>query len=152
MISLYEPRGSVPPFARIDDIRRSLANPAFAFPFPAGLGFAPRLEVREEEGGLSLRLDVPGLKASDVEVEAHGTLLTLSGERSAEAPEGYRELRRERGALRFRRQVNVGRNFDLGGAQAKFDAGTLTIQVPRRPELAPRQIPVETTVSAAEEE
>lgn len=141
MLSLMKPTGSMDPFALMDDVRRSLWADAFAPRFAAPDG--PRIVAREHEGGLRLRLDAPGLRAEDVKVAADGEYLDISGERSVTPPEGYRELRRERGSYRFARRLRLGRELDPSSAEARFDEGVLTIDVPRRPELAPRQIPVQ---------
>lgn len=146
MINLMKPTGSMDPFALMDDFRRSFwsdpfFNETFAPRFPSAAG--PRVTVAERDGRLQVRLDVPGLSAQDLKVEAEGEYLTLSGGRQVETPEGYRELRRERSDYRFSRRFRIGREYDASAAEAKFEAGTLTIEVPRRPELAPRQIPIE---------
>lgn len=141
MLTLMKPTGSMDPFARMDDVRRSLwadpFTPRFAAPD------RPRIVARDHDGGLRLQVDVPGLRPEDVKVEAHGEFLDISGERSIAPPDGYRELRRERGSHRFARRLRLGRELDPSDARARFDDGVLTIDVPRRPELAPRQIPVQ---------
>ena len=141
MLSLMKPTGSMDPFALMDDVRRSLWSDPFAPRFAAPDG--PRIVAREHEGGLRLRVDVPGLRPDDVKVQAEGAYLEIAGERSVAPPEGYRELRRERASLRFARRLRLGRELDASGAEARFEEGVLTIDVPRRPELSPRQIPVQ---------
>jgi HSP20 family protein len=142
MLSLMKPTGSMDPFALMDDVRRSLWSDPFTPRFAAPDG--PRMVAREHEGGLRLQADVPGLRPDDLKVEAEGEYLNISGERSVAPPDGYRELRRERATLRFARRLRVGRELDASGAQARFEEGVLTIDVPRRPELTPRQIPIQT--------
>ena len=141
MLSLMKPTGSLDPFALMDDFRRSFwadpLSPRFAAPD------GPRVAAREHESGLQLRIDVPGLSSEDVKVEAEGDQLTISGERSIAAPEGYRELRRERGTYRFARRLRLGRELDAERIEARFEEGVLTINIPRRVELAPRQIPIQ---------
>ena len=42
-------------------------------------------------------VQVPGLTENDLNVEVHGDVLTVAGERKATAPEGYKTHRTERG-------------------------------------------------------
>lgn len=147
MLSMMKPTGSMDPFALMDDLRRSFWGEPFApFATPAG----PRIAADEAEGKLRLRLDVPGMRGEDLKVEAKDDALVLSGSRNVVSREGYRELRRERGEFRFSRRLRIGRDYDLDQATARFDAGVLTIEIPRRPELQPRQIPVEAVAAKSE--
>jgi len=153
MISLMKPTGSRDPFALMDDIRRSFWSESYS-PFGSMEPFAsattPRIVVDQDEGSLRLRVDLPGGRADDVKVQAEGDTLTLSGQRRVGVPEGYRELRRERGETRFSRRLRLGPEWDLENARARFDDGVLTVAVPRRPELRPRKIPIQAVAIESE--
>ena len=86
--------------------------------------------------------DLPGLTEKDVRVELHDGVLTVSAERVASPPEGYKAHRRERATLKFSRSWRLGDAFDAERTSAEMKAGTLTIRLAKAAETKPRQIPV----------
>lgn len=102
----------------------------------------PRFVSRETEDGWILAADVPGLTNDDIQITVENGVLTISGERKIEAPEGYQVLRRERIPLRFSRSFTLSDRMDGDNAEAKLENGLLTLRIPHRPESKPRQIAV----------
>ena len=50
-------------------------------------GWAPALDVHEDEDTFIVRTELPGLKREDIEVSLHDGALVISGERKAEKVE-----------------------------------------------------------------
>ncbi len=50
----------------------------------AAAGFAPRLEVVERENEYLVTAELPGLEEKDFQIEVHGNVLTLRGEKRSE--------------------------------------------------------------------
>lgn len=59
--------------------------------------WAPRVDIREEDKGFRILVDVPGVDPSTIEVSMDKSILTIKGERAVEAEEnGGRLTRQER--------------------------------------------------------
>lgn len=108
-------------------------------------GFAPSVEMKETDGGLTISAELPGLEEKDVEVSLDGDLLTLSGEKrqeTSEEKEGVHISERSYGS--FRRSIRLPWAADPAQASAAFDKGVLTVTLKRPPEAAPKvnRIPI----------
>lgn len=102
----------------------------------------PRVNLYDNGSSLTAMLEVPGLKADDLEVEVHGDVFTVSGERKLNAPEGYRVHRTERGSRRFSRSFGLPCKVDPEKTKASLNSGVLTIEMEKHPEAQPRQITI----------
>jgi len=108
-------------------------------------GFAPSVEMKETDGGLTISAELPGLEEKDVEVSLDGDLLTLSGEKRQETSEEKEGLHiSERSYGSFRRSIRLPWAADPAQASAAFDKGVLTVTLKRPPDAAPKanRIPI----------
>lgn len=128
----------------VDDLwRAGWLNPARYNTDTARPMLRPAMDVTQNEAGVTIRMDLPGLTAEDVSVEVHGDLLTISGEiKAAEEREGAQYHVRERCAGAFKRSLRLGDTVDLEHIEATFENGVLTLAVPVRPEAQPKRIEV----------
>jgi HSP20 family protein len=95
-------------------------------------GWTPAMDVSEDEQGLLLELEVPGLAAEDVEVTTDQGLLTVKGEKTASRQrEGVRSIVTERTHGRFVRTLRLPQGVDESKVEAEFTDGLLRIRVPR---------------------
>jgi HSP20 family protein len=109
----------------------------------AGPAFAPLVDVKETKDGYVLSADLPGVKESDVHVSVDGNVLTISGHRDEERrtdEEYYHAVERTYGS--FRRSYELPETADHDGIKAELKNGVLSVQVGKKPEAQPRQIPV----------
>jgi HSP20 family protein len=104
--------------------------------------FGPRLDLADTGGSLVVTADVPGLAEKDVEITLNDNVLSLSGTRKAEVPEGYTVHRRERGDYRFARSVALPCKVDPEKTSAALRDGVLTVTLTKVPEARPRQIAI----------
>lgn len=143
MLTRYRPNPLSNPFSLFDALLegRPLVGSDRTF---AALQSGPRFSLEENEDGYVLSGDLPGVKADDLKVTVEDGVLTIAGQRDVGAPEGYTALRQERGAQRFERSYRLGDRIDANGAEAKLDDGVLTLTLPKRPEVKPRQIEIRT--------
>src|SRR3990172_9503697 len=63
--------------------------PPFAFE-PAAIGWAPTLDLTENEKEYIIRLEVPGIHKENLDIQLTGTMLTVTGKREV-AQEGKGE-------------------------------------------------------------
>jgi len=105
--------------------------------------WAPRTDLAETEDAFVLSMDLPGIKAEDVDVTFEDGTLKVSGERNAaREQEGGQYHRIERSYGRFFRSFRFGANADPDRIEASFDDGVLTIRVGKMEESKPRRIEV----------
>jgi HSP20 family protein len=119
--------------ARGDD--SSLASPAGAF--------GPALDVEESTEAFTLHIELPGVRAEDVDVSLEENVLTVAGERPFYAEREDTEFRRiERNFGRFHRAVRLPDRVDADRVRAVHRDGVLTITVPKAEDAKPRRIAV----------
>jgi len=93
--------------------------------------FTPPLDVVHAPGGLTITVELPGMAREEIDVELHGNMLTISGERVASRSDaGTRCLRRERRGGRFKRSLALPTS-DHNELSAALKDGVLTIKVQR---------------------
>jgi HSP20 family protein len=101
-------------------------------------GFAPSLEVRENETEIQVSAELPGITDKDVELTLDDDLLTLSGEKKSERieeKEGMHLSERSYGA--FHRSFRLPFAPDPAKVVARFEHGVLSVTLPRPPGAKP---------------
>lgn len=116
-------------------------------PFFAGAVRTPAVDVREEEGRYLIEAELPGLSEKDLKLELKDGVLELSTAKKEEAQDkseekGRRWIRRERRDFAFSRSFALPEDADGERIEARFKDGLLTIELPKKPETAPRLVPV----------
>jgi HSP20 family protein len=103
----------------------------------------PSLDLSETPEAVQVRMDVPGVKAADLDVQVNGNLLTISGKREEEKEEKNRTYHRvERSSGSFSRTVTLPCAVDEGKIDAQYKDGILTVALPKTPEAKSRKIEV----------
>lgn len=109
-------------------------------------GVFPLVNLTEDGDHYYLRAELPGIKASDLDISVTGTSVTISGERKIpEEGEGATYHRREREAGRFSRTVTISDPVETAKIEAECKNGVLTITLPKAEESKPRQIAVKSS-------
>ena len=110
---------------------------------PTAPGFAPRLEVVEQESEFLVTAELPGLEEKDFQLEVHGNVLTLRGEKRSETS-GEQKGRHftERVYGEFRRAIELPVEVASDKASASFKNGVLTVTLPKAEAAKVRHIPV----------
>lgn len=115
--------------------------PFFAAPAPRTR--APAVDIREEDDGYLVQVDLPGVAEKDLKVSVDDDVLTVSAKAGTDAdrkPDGY--LVRERRRAAYTRSFVLPRDTDYQGVTATFADGVLTLNVPKDEASKARQIPV----------
>ena len=138
-------------FTMMDEVRRRMdrlwdeydAEPsARAVEEYAGRTTWPRVDLFDTGAALVVHAEVPGLSEKEIQLTINQEVVTLKGERKAEAPEGYSVHRQERPGLRFSRSFTLPTKIDSEKTTAVLKNGVLTLTLPKAPEAQPRQIAV----------
>jgi HSP20 family protein len=106
-------------------------------------GVYPAINLTEEKGNYFVRAELPGVKAQDIDIQATGRNLSISGERKIPSEgENARYHRREREAGRFARAITLPRDITAEKIEAKLLNGILTVTLPKSEAARPRQITI----------
>ena len=109
----------------------------------AGAGVFPQLNVTEDTGKFYLRAELPGVASDQLDIQATGKTITISGERKIHSEnDNARYHRREREAGKFSRVLAMPSDIDAERIEAKLENGVLTVMVPKAEAAKPRQIKV----------
>jgi HSP20 family protein len=106
--------------------------------------FVPLVDVYEDEHKIVLKLEVPGLKQEDLNIQIENNSLTVKGERKFEKEEKEENFHRiERRYGSFFRSFTVPNTVNSEAVKASYDAGVLRIELEKRAEAKPKQIKVQ---------
>ena len=109
------------------------------------VGFVPPADVTVSENDMVLTLDLPGLTADQLEIQALNGELIVRGERMRpELPEGSRWAFTERTFGRFERRIRLPNGIDADAITASMDNGVLSLIVPKPETMKPRTIAIGT--------
>jgi HSP20 family protein len=126
-------------FGRFDRLFDANSGGRFSF------GWSPVTDVREDENGLKVVVELPGLSADDVSVSVENGILSISGEKKQESEEGDSESNYhlvERRYGQFERTFRLPRGVDSDKVKAKFENGLLSIEIPKSEKAKKRQIAI----------
>jgi HSP20 family protein len=107
-------------------------------------GTFPLVNVLENEKGLVLTAEVPGIDTAQLDVTLEKDSLTISGGR-VPSPAGVAEenfVRRERWFEPFNRTIELPFNVNPDQCDASYERGVLTIKLERAPEHHPKKLTI----------
>ena len=115
-----------------------------AWPSPLlteGAGWAPLVDIEEQDDAYVLEAEVPGVKREDVNIEVVGNELSITGEIKEKERRGALR-RRTRRTGRFEYRVRLPEQVDASKIEASLDQGVLTIRVPKSERSQRQQIEI----------
>ena len=106
--------------------------------------FVPPVDIYEDEHKIVLKLEVPGMKESDLDIQLENQVLTVKGERKFEKEEKEENFHRiERRYGSFYRSFTIPNTVNPESVKASYDAGVLRVELEKRAEAKPKQIKVQ---------
>ncbi|MBI5746755.1 MAG: Hsp20/alpha crystallin family protein [Nitrospirae bacterium] len=110
---------------------------------PTGTWY-PAVDILETDKDIVIKVELPGIDLSDVNLEIADNMLSLRGERRFEKDtkkENYHKVERSYGS--FHRSFTLPGSVDQAKINAKLKDGILEVKLPKVENLKPKQIPVE---------
>jgi len=131
------------PWKELDELRSltdNLWNTFFAklsdmSEAPQSVGFLPDVDIVETAHDIRIYMSVPGVVEDDLEIDASPTTLTVRGERHPPYDLDREHVREWRYGF-FERQLSFAKPVDVERVKANYDAGVLTIVIPRTEEAS----------------
>ncbi len=105
--------------------------------------WAPALDISERKDAYLVTVELPGVKAEDLDIAMEDGLLSIQGERqfaSESSEQQFHRVERRYGA--FRRAITLPAHVLAEQIQASFEDGVLQILVPKAEEAKPKRIQV----------
>ena len=103
----------------------------------------PRVDIIEDQTGITLWADLPGVSREALEIKVEGDTLTIEGNVSLPVSEGMEPIYAEIRAPRYARSFTLSRDLDTAAIQAKLDQGVLELRIPKHQQAQPKRITVQ---------
>jgi HSP20 family protein len=105
----------------------------------------PSLDISETPNTIEVRMDLPGIKADEIDIQLSNSVLTISGERKEEKEEKDKSFHRiERRCGSFSRSVTLPAAVAEDKVDAQYHDGVLTVALQKTEEAKSRKIKVKT--------
>lgn len=128
------------PFREVNSLQREMnrlfdtLSPLRDEQFDLG-AFMPAAEINETDEAVDLKLELPGLKPEDIDIQVSADSVSISGERKSESKtEENGVTRSEFHYGSFRRVLPLNTRIDNTDVQAEYNDGILKLHLPKAPE------------------
>ena len=101
-----------------------------------------KTDIKEHDGGYELTVDLPGVKKDDIKAELNDGYLTITAENNSSKDgndEKGKYICRERYSGSYSRSFYVGDSITEEDIKAKFENGTLTLDIPKKEAIPEKQ-------------
>ncbi len=102
----------------------------------------PPVDIFEDEHGITLNADLPGVTKEKLSVHIDGDTLTIDGEALVGAPTDMAQVYSEVRVPYYRRGFTLSRELDASKVDATMKDGVLKLHIPKLEEAKPRRIAV----------
>jgi HSP20 family molecular chaperone IbpA len=119
------------------------ANPGAARQGQRGAPLLPAVDIVEDQYGITLRADVPGVPKENLNVRVEGGHLLIDAEILVQVPENLNVLYAEVRGGAYHRSFALSNELDSAAVEANLKDGVLTIRVPRTERARPRKIEIQ---------
>ena len=127
------------PFHEVDQLfSQALRTPAST---------AMPMDLYRDGDNYYVKIDLPGVDPSTIDVDLDDSTLTVHAERQPQAGEGVQWLTRERPVGTFARQLTLGKGVAAESINAEYTDGVLILTIPVAEAAKPRKISVTHTPS-----
>ncbi|HUQ27349.1 MAG TPA: Hsp20/alpha crystallin family protein [Usitatibacter sp.] len=102
----------------------------------------PAVDVIENEGGIVVKADLPGISREGLQIRVDGETLTIEGQVSLGENQGLDPVYAEIRTAQYKRSFILSRDLDTSKIDASMKNGVLTLKVPKLEQAKPRRISV----------
>jgi len=105
----------------------------------------PAVDIFENDAGITLLADMPGVSRERLGVRVDGDNLVIEGSAEVKVPEKLDVMHSEIRHPNFRRSFTLSRELDTTRIDASLKDGVLRLHIPKAEEARPRRIEVNVT-------
>jgi HSP20 family molecular chaperone IbpA len=124
-----------------NEVQTTTGGPAAAKAAPAP-HVVPPVDVFEDEAGITLLADLPGVNRERLGVRVDGDSLLIEGTAEAVGPRDMDIVYGEAQVAAYRREFTLSRELDASRIEAQLKDGVLRLTIPKAEEAKPRRIEV----------
>jgi HSP20 family protein len=107
--------------------------------------WVPAVDITDTADKVTVKVEIPGMEAKDIEISLSGDILTIKGEKKAEKEEkGKNFYLVERSSGSFSRSLRLPTMVEGDKIEASYKRGVLTLTCPKKEEVKPKQITIKT--------
>jgi HSP20 family protein len=106
-------------------------------------GWLPPIDMSETDAEVTIRAEVPGISARDLDISVSGTTLNIAGtkeEQTEQKGENFYQCERRFGS--FRRAIELPDTVDAEKVSAETDSGVVTIHVAKKPGIKSKHVEI----------
>lgn len=122
---------------------KSMTPPTSPAPAEALPAVAPAVDVYEDDRGITLLADMPGVPKDGLELKVEADTLLIEGQVQPATPEGLEAIYAEVRVPRYRRSFALSHELDSGRIDANLKDGVLTVRIPKQAHAQPRRIEIQ---------
>lgn len=104
--------------------------------------WSPPVDLTETDDNLYVRVEVPGVEASGIDISLAGNVLVIRGERRAMKEPGETVHFAETDFGRFERRIELPLEVDPASVRAEYRGGMLRIVLPKTEEARRQEIKI----------
>lgn len=133
------------PVSLFDELFDDFLGPVLHMTNQPGKSGSNRLQVDiyEQQNAIIIEADMPGVKKEDIKLDVKGKSITLKGERKRdEEVNDEKQYRRERFLGTYERSFNLPFEIESDAVSAKFENGTLHLEITKPEEKETKQITI----------
>jgi len=102
----------------------------------------PPVDVIEDQSGITLYADLPGVRKETLDVRIDGEALFIEGEMGLEMPRGMEATHIEVSLPRYRRVFTLSKDLDPERMQAELRNGVLKLHIQKAEHAKPRRVEI----------
>jgi HSP20 family protein len=107
---------------------------------PMEEAWIPAVDVSETADKITVKAEIPGMEANDIEISMVGDTLTIKGEKKVEREEKEENYHMVDGS--FSRAMKLPAAVDSDKVDATYKNGVLTVVLPKKEEVKPKPIEI----------
>jgi HSP20 family protein len=105
----------------------------------------PTIDISEGKKDITVKAEIPGVEANDIDISLNGKLLTIKGEKKQEKKEKEENYHRmERSYGYFNRTIELPSEVDPEKVDASYKKGVLKVELKKTKESETKKIEIKT--------
>jgi len=109
---------------------------------PENPALLPPVDVVEDDSGITLYADLPGVSREQLALHMEGDVLVVEGDMALEMPKDMEATHVEVNLPRYRRVFTLSKDLDPSRMQAELRQGVLKLHIQKAAHAKPRRIEV----------
>jgi HSP20 family protein len=128
--------------AETQEVTKREAGAAQARAREEELALAPPVDIFENEHGITVRAEMPGVAKDRLNIQADRNSLVIEGDAAIDMPPGMEALHADVRSTHYRRSFVLSGELETDRIEASLKDGVLSLRIPKRAEYRPRKIEV----------